>query len=94
MPASIYKSPQGRAEILRLYDEALARLGIEYEDLTVGTRFGETHVLATGPEDAPPVMVLPGGNFLNPTCRWRRITACTRRTSSGSRARALKRDPR
>ena len=68
MPASIYKSPQGRAEILRLYDEALARLGIEYEDLSVGTRFGETHVLAAGPEDAPPVMVLPGGNFLNPTC--------------------------
>lgn len=68
MPASIYKSPQGEAEILRLYDEALARLDVGYEDLTVGTRFGETHVLATGPRDAPPVMILPGGNFLNPTC--------------------------
>jgi pimeloyl-ACP methyl ester carboxylesterase len=68
MSASIYKSPRGRAEILRLYDEAAARLGVEYSDLTVGTRFGETHVLAAGPEDAPPVMVLPGGNFLNPTC--------------------------
>jgi pimeloyl-ACP methyl ester carboxylesterase len=68
MPASIYKSPRGRAEILRLYDEAAARLGVEYEDLTVGTRLGDTHVLASGPGDAPPVMVLPGGNFLNPTC--------------------------
>jgi pimeloyl-ACP methyl ester carboxylesterase len=68
MPASIYKSPRGRAEILRLYDEAAARLGVEYEDLTVSTRFGDTHVLAVGPGDAPPVMVLPGGNFLNPTC--------------------------
>ncbi len=68
MPASIYRSPQGKAEILRLYDEALARLGVEYESLTVGTRFGDTHVLATGPGDAPPVIVLPGGNFLNPTC--------------------------
>jgi hypothetical protein len=52
MSASIYKSPRGRAEILRLYDEAAARLGVEYEDLTVGTRFGDTHVLAVGPEDA------------------------------------------
>ena len=68
MPASIYRSPQGRAEILRLYDEALARLGVEYEELTVDTRFGCTHVLATGSEDAPPVVILPGGNFLNPTC--------------------------
>jgi pimeloyl-ACP methyl ester carboxylesterase len=68
MPASIYRSPQGRAEVLRLYDEALARLGVEYEDLTVGTRFGDTHVLAIGPEDTSPVVILPGGNFLNPTC--------------------------
>jgi pimeloyl-ACP methyl ester carboxylesterase len=66
MPASIYKSPRGRAEILRLYDEAVARLGVE--EVTVGTRFGGTHVLATGPADAPPVLILPGGNFLNPTC--------------------------
>jgi hypothetical protein len=68
MPASIYRSPQGRAEILRIYDEALARLGVEYEELTVDTRFGDTHVLATGFEDTPPVVILPGGNFLNPTC--------------------------
>jgi pimeloyl-ACP methyl ester carboxylesterase len=68
MPASIYKSPRGRAEILRLYDEAAARLGVEYEDLTVGTRLGDTHVLVIGPGEAPPVMILPGGNFLNPTC--------------------------
>src|SRR5215217_4817205 len=68
MPASIYKGPRGRAEVLRLYNEAAARLGAEHADLTVGTRFGDTHVLAVGPEDGPPVLVLPGGNFLNPTC--------------------------
>ena len=32
---------------------------------------GETHVLALGPEGAPPVVFLPGGNALNPTClKW------------------------
>ena len=69
MPTSIYKTPGGEAEIHALYDEALASL--EYESLTVGTRFGDTHVLVIGPENAPPVVFLPGGNFLNPTClKW------------------------
>ncbi len=69
--SSIYKSPEGEAEIRALYDEALANLGTGYESLTVGTRYGDTHVLAVGPEEAPPVLFLPGGNFLNPTClRW------------------------
>jgi pimeloyl-ACP methyl ester carboxylesterase len=36
--------------------------------MTVGTRYGDTHVLAVGDENAPPVLLLSGGNFLNPTC--------------------------
>jgi pimeloyl-ACP methyl ester carboxylesterase len=68
MSASIYRSPEGQSEILRLYDEALSRLGIGHESETVSTRYGETHVLSLGPEDAPPVVFLHGGNFLNPTC--------------------------
>jgi pimeloyl-ACP methyl ester carboxylesterase len=68
---SIYKDPEGEAEILALYSEALAALGTGWEDLTVGTRYGDTHVLGVGREDAPAVLFLPGGNFLNPTClRW------------------------
>jgi pimeloyl-ACP methyl ester carboxylesterase len=71
MPGSIYKSREGEAEIQALYDEALGGLGLRYENLTVGTCAGHTHVIAVGPEDAPPVVFLPGGNFLNPTClRW------------------------
>jgi hypothetical protein len=35
MPASIYKSLQGQAKILQLYDEALARLEIGNESNTV-----------------------------------------------------------
>jgi pimeloyl-ACP methyl ester carboxylesterase len=63
---SIYKTPEGEAEIRALYDEALAGLGLGHESLTVETRLGDTHVLALGPEGAPPAVFLPGGNFLNP----------------------------
>jgi len=71
VPDSIYKGRKAEAEILALYDEALAGLGTWYESLTVPTTYGDTHVLALGPEDAPPALFLPGGNFLNPTClRW------------------------
>ncbi len=66
-----------------LYDEALAGLGLGYESLAVRTRLGDTHILAVGPEDAPPAVFLPGGNFLNPTClswflplaQWHRLYA-------------------
>jgi pimeloyl-ACP methyl ester carboxylesterase len=53
---------------MALYDEALARLGPGCETRRIGTSFGETHVILAGPEDAPPLVVLPGGNFLNPLC--------------------------
>ncbi|MBA2345665.1 MAG: alpha/beta fold hydrolase [Rubrobacter sp.] len=68
MTSPIFRSPDGEAEIMSLYDESLSRLGPRVEKITVGTSLGDTHVLATGPDDAPPLIVLSGGNFLNPTC--------------------------
>ena len=65
---NIFRNPEGEAEIMALYDEALVALGAGHESFRVGTRLGDTHVLAVGPESAPPVLFLPGGNFLNPTC--------------------------
>lgn len=65
-PEAIYRTPQGEAEIRALYDEALAGLGLGYESLSVRTRLGDTHVLAIG--QRTPLLFLPGGNFLNPTC--------------------------
>ena len=49
----------------------MVELGLGYESLTVGTRLGDTHVLALGAEGAPPAVFLPGANALNPTClKW------------------------
>ena len=64
----IYRSPGGEAELAALYEEALARLGPGLDTRVIATGLGETHVILAGPEDAPPLVVLPGGNFLNPLC--------------------------
>jgi pimeloyl-ACP methyl ester carboxylesterase len=57
---SIYRSPWGEAKLLALYEKKLANLAIETQSRMVDTRFGQTHVLATGPQDAPPVIALTG----------------------------------
>ena len=68
MTKPIYRSPGGEAELMATYDDAPVRLDLRYEDRFVDTHFGKTHVLVMGPEDAPPTMLLHGGNFLNPFC--------------------------
>ena len=73
MPASIYHSAAGEREIHAIYDRQLARLKLPYESRTVETRFGQTHVLELGPDAAPPVVVLQGGNTTSPlTLGWLR----------------------
>jgi pimeloyl-ACP methyl ester carboxylesterase len=58
--ASIYRSLQGEAQVIALYEKKLATLAVATHSRMVETRFGQTHVLAAGPPEAPPVMVLTG----------------------------------
>lgn len=68
---SIYRTPEGEAEIHAIYDRQLARLNLPHESRMVNTRFGATHVLVLGPQAAPPVVMLQGGNTTSPlTLGW------------------------
>ncbi|MDD4707402.1 MAG: alpha/beta hydrolase, partial [Firmicutes bacterium] len=71
MSVSIFNSYEGEKKLLKLYDQALIGLGLEYEENYVKTRYGKTHILTTGPEKAPPVVLLQGGNTVSPiTLSW------------------------
>ena len=55
MRRTIYTSSEGEAGILDLYDSFQKSVGMAFNDRMVNTRFGETHVLVTGPEQGLPV---------------------------------------
>jgi len=56
--APLYKNEESKARYLAAYDEALAAWPVPYERITVPTRFGTTQVIASGPKDAPPLLLL------------------------------------
>ncbi|MGV9411427.1 alpha/beta fold hydrolase [Nocardia sp. NPDC003693] len=58
--APIYKSAAGAAAIAERYREVLREWPIPAEQLRIPTRAGETFVLASGPVDAPPLVLLHG----------------------------------
>lgn len=66
MMSTIYKSSEGEAKILKIYNWFQNDLGVIFDDRMVDTRFGQTHILVTGPEKGQPVVVTHGGNSITP----------------------------
>lgn len=64
----LYRSAEGYAMMMAAYDTALERWPVAYECITVPTRYGETHLIASGALEAPPLILL-GGAGANAT-RW------------------------
>ncbi|MEX1153278.1 alpha/beta fold hydrolase [Parvibaculum sp.] len=60
MSDAVYRSAEAAAEVEALYRRALERWPVPKTELHLPTRQGPTFVLACGPEDAPPVLLLHG----------------------------------
>ena len=55
---SIYKSPEIEAQLMAIYDAKMADWPVPYEDRFVETEYGPVHVIVSGPEDGPPLLLL------------------------------------
>jgi pimeloyl-ACP methyl ester carboxylesterase len=64
-----FKSDEGKARYLAAYDAVLAEWPVPFDELDVPTRLGPTHVVASGPPDAPPLLLLP--SFAGTATVWR-----------------------
>ncbi|HEY9855538.1 MAG TPA: hypothetical protein V6D05_07365, partial [Stenomitos sp.] len=56
--ARSFRTPEGQAHFEQAYQRVLAKWQVPYERFDVPTRFGTTHILAAGPQEAPPLVLL------------------------------------
>ncbi|MFE9583117.1 alpha/beta fold hydrolase [Nocardia sp. NPDC006044] len=66
---AIYRSERGAGKVRQRYAELLTEWPVPAEHRRVPTREGETFVLVSGPEDAPPLVLLHGSGAN--TSMWR-----------------------
>jgi pimeloyl-ACP methyl ester carboxylesterase len=57
-PASFYPSPAVKDQFHRLYDQRLDAWPVAFDTLRVATSHGTTHIIVSGPAQAPPVVLL------------------------------------
>lgn len=57
---STFKSPAGEAAYMAAYKTVMDLWPVPYEEIEVPSRFGMTHAVASGPQDAPPMVLLHG----------------------------------
>jgi len=46
----IYKNKKNQTKLLGFYDKAISKWPVVYENFMIKTRYGDTHVIASGPK--------------------------------------------
>ncbi len=55
-----FKSKEGKEQILKLYNQKLNDLQVDYTTTSLATKFGETHIITVGNTNLPPLLLLHG----------------------------------
>jgi pimeloyl-ACP methyl ester carboxylesterase len=62
MALSPFRGPQERAKFIAKYDSCMRDWPVPYDEQDVATTFGTTHIFASGPPSAPPLILLHGAS--------------------------------
>jgi len=54
----VFTSRRGEAEVMRAYQAVMDEWSVDFQELTIPTSYGQTHVIVSGPADGPPVVLL------------------------------------
>ena len=60
---SIFKDEETRSKFLSFYKKSLASWPVPYEEFMVGTRYGHTHVIASGSKHRDPIVLIHAAGF-------------------------------
>jgi pimeloyl-ACP methyl ester carboxylesterase len=63
---SLFKTEKGKKEIVRLYNQKLDELEIEYEYKLIDTDYGKTNIIVVGDSSKPPLLLVHGSNGCAP----------------------------
>ena len=55
---TVFRNEAGRQLVFEAYDKVINSIGIKYQDIYLQTRLGETHIIATGNESNPPLLLI------------------------------------
>lgn len=55
-----FKSKEGKEKILKLYNQKLNELNVEYSEKLIDTKFGATNIIITGKTEKPPLLLIHG----------------------------------
>lgn len=61
-PTGTVKPVSERETYLKAYDRTLSLWPVPYREFNVQTTYGKAHIIASGPENAPPIVLLHGMN--------------------------------
>lgn len=63
---SLYKTENGKRQILKLYDNKLTELNIQNTTRVIATNFGKTNVIVAGDPSKPAIILIHGSNGCAP----------------------------
>ena len=55
---SIYKTSEYESKLMAIYDRQLSEWPVPYESVYLETDYGKVHVIVSGPEEAPPLLLI------------------------------------